>query len=257
MKLEELQNQFQNQLLAQNCQESDWVADSSKGLSSQFRLSIYHNAYRVRLAETLLDTFEHTANYITVELFETLAYAYIEKHPSTNTNIGMYGQHFPDYLKQALPSCQEVFEIAMMDWFLRRSFDGADALHLTKNSLEGIVDSGNNISLLMLVPTVCLTTQQWNSLDIWHAVNQDIAAPIAIKLPEPITVMIWRKETSPHFRSLSYIETKAVELLPSGQSIESLCHTLSEHFPDLDIATEFGKLLASWLDDQILSSDID
>lgn len=257
MKLEELQNQFQNQLLAQNCQDAAWVADSSRGLSSEFRLSIYHNAYRVRLAETLLDTFEHTANYITLELFETLAYAYIEKHPSTNTNIGMYGQHFPDYLKQELPSCQEVFEIAMMDWLLRRAFDGPDSLPLTKHSLESIVTSGTDISLLKLLPTVYLYTQQWNSLDIWHAVNQEIATPIAIMLPEPMTVMIWRKETSPHFRSLSYIETKAVELLQSGQSIESLCEILSEQFPDLDIATEFGKLLARWLDDQILSNNID
>jgi len=257
MKLEELQNQFQSQLLAQNCKDADWIAASSRGLSSEFRVSIYHNAYRVRLAETLLDTFEHTANYITVELFETLAYAYIEKHPSTNTNIGMYGQHFPDYLKQELPSCQEVFEIAMMDWLLRRAFDGPDSLALTKHRLESIVASGADISLLKLVPTVCLYSQQWNSLDIWHAANHDITTPVAITLPEPITVMIWRKETSPHFRSLSSIETKAVELLQSGQSIESLCEILNKQFPGLDIATEFGKLLVRWLDDQILSSNID
>jgi len=257
MKLDELQNQFQSQLLAQDCQDADWVSASSRGLSAQFRLSIYHNAYRVRLAETLLDTFEHTANYITAELFDTLAYAYVEKHPSTNTNIGMYGQDFPDYLKQALPSCQEVFEIAMMDWLLRRAFDGPDSLPLTKHRLEGIVASGKDISLLKLVPTVCVYTQQWNSLDIWHAVNQDKEAPVALTLPEPITVMIWRKETSPHFRSLSHIETKALELLQSGQSIESLCEILSEQFPDLDIATEFGQLLARWLGDEILSCNPD
>ncbi|GAA3920896.1 DNA-binding domain-containing protein [Litoribacillus peritrichatus] len=257
MKLEELQNQFQSQLLAQNCQDADWISASSRGLTAEFRLSIYQNAYRVRLAETLLDTFEHTANYITEELFETLAYAYIEGHPSTNTNIGMYGQHFPDYLKQELPSCQEVFEVAMMDWLLRRAFDGADSPALTKPVLEEIVASGRGISHLKLVPTVCLTTQKWNSLDIWHAVNLDKEASTATKLREPMTVMVWRKETSPHFRSLSHIETKAVELLQSGQSIESLCEILSEQFPDLDIATEFGALLVRWLDDEILSSNVD
>lgn len=254
MKLADLQTHFQHALLSTNNDETDWIADSVQGLSARKRLDIYHNAYRVRLTETLLDTFEHTADYITHALFEELALTYIEQCPSTQTNIGLYGQHFSNHLKEALPNCQEVAEIAEMDWLLRRAFDGPNTDVMTKQTLEQLAISGTEITHLTPVPTLCLRTQHFNSLEIWQAVNQDIDIPTVNQLPEPMALLIWRKNHSPHFRSLSDIEMQAIQSLQSGHSIETLCETLHQSFPKYDIAIEFGNLLGRWLDEGILSA---
>ena len=254
MKLAQLQDQFQSHLMEPECHEAAWVAPSVKDLSSSMRLGIYHNAYRVRLAETLLDTFEHTHDYITSELFDTLAYAYVEKYPSQHTNIGYYGQYFADYLKSELPAgCQEVPEIAEMDWSLRRAFDGANADVLTKHKLEQLITNGGEFTDLTLVPTLTLITQKFNSLDIWNAVNQEQDIPPIVEFETPLIVMIWRKEHSPHFRSLSPLEATAIQQLQSNSTIETLCEVLANEFPEIDIATEFGSMLARWLDDHILA----
>ena len=51
MNLGELQTSFQNILLQTECVEANWVSDATHNLNSKDRLNIYHNAYRVRLAD--------------------------------------------------------------------------------------------------------------------------------------------------------------------------------------------------------------
>ena len=83
MNLRELQIYFQHTLLNAECSGADWVRESARGLSSRDRLAIYHNAYRIRLKDVLLDTFEHTAIYLGDDWFNKLAAAYVQSHHST------------------------------------------------------------------------------------------------------------------------------------------------------------------------------
>ena len=154
MSLSSLQEKFQSQILAPESKGADWIAHSANNLSSELRLGIYHNAYRVRLVDTLFDTFEHTADYITHDLFELMAYQYVEQHASTHTNIALYGQLFPAFLRKELANCDEVPEVAEMDWLLRRAFDGTDAEPLTQQSLQQMATSGMDITHLSTVADI-------------------------------------------------------------------------------------------------------
>jgi len=59
MSLKELQSNFQEVLLADECADNaGFVCGKNQAISAKMRLNIYHNAYRVRLIETLNDTFE-------------------------------------------------------------------------------------------------------------------------------------------------------------------------------------------------------
>ncbi len=254
MNLIELQNDFQRILLDSERKGADWVNESIHGLTSLDRLGIYYNAYRIRLIDVLLDTFEHTAIYLGDDWFHQLAAAYVQSHQSTYTNIGLYGREFPNFLAEQLADDKEVSELALMDWKLRRAFDGADSGVMTDDELQDLA-SADSISIqLQPVPTLSITKQYFNTLDIWHAINQDQAPPPVERLPQPIDILIWRKAYSPHFRSLAEIESAAIACILSGDSLEAIGGTLEHDFPNVDVATEFGVMLRRWLDDEIIGT---
>ncbi|MCG7873985.1 MAG: DNA-binding domain-containing protein [Candidatus Thiodiazotropha lotti] len=253
MNLEELQTRFQRNLLAAECSEADWIRESAAGLPSQERLGIYHNAYRIRLIDVLLDTFEHTAIYLGDEWFQQLASTYVQAHLSTNTNIGFYGQDFPRFLAEQFPGDMEISELALMDWKLRRAFDGADSNLLTHDDLQRLAATEISNIRLQPVPTLSTTTQHFNTLDIWHAIDQDGQPPVVEQSAQPIEVLIWRKGHSPHFRSISKIESAALARVCSGDTLEAVGAYLAQDFPDVDVVTEFGLMLHRWLDDELLS----
>lgn len=253
MNLVELQSDFQHILLNTEIRGADWVADSIQGLSSGQRLSIYHNAYRIRLIDTLFDTFAHTAAYLGENQFRTLTADYVQSHTSTHTNIGLYGKEFPDHLAQQLPNDKEVAELAHMDWTLRRAFDGKNAKAITRHEVEQRSAKGEKIDIFAPVPTLSLSTQCYNTLEIWHSINEDKRPPAVEKLSTPAKILVWRKGHSPHFRSLSTIEAAAVTFLQSGYGFESIATTLCDLFPDVDIVTEFGMIIGRWLEDELLT----
>ncbi len=255
MNLEELQSNFQGILLQAKCQGADWVADSAQGLSSELRMSIYYNAYRIRLIDVLYDTFEHTAVYLGDNGFQTLAATYVQSTTSTCSNIGYYGKMFPDYLAEQLPRFKEVAELAHMDWTLRRAFDGKDARAITQDGIKRASAAGEEIGQYFPVPTLSISTQYYNTLDIWHSINQDETPLEVRKLAEPVNVLMWRKGYSPHFRSLSAIETSAVNYLCSGYDFEQIGEALYKDFPEADIVCEFGKIIAHFLEDELLTEN--
>jgi len=252
MTLAELQNDFQRALFDTECKGADWISESARGLSARDRLDIYYNAYRLRLIDVLLDTFEHTAIYLGDDWFNQLAADYVQSHPSTYKNIGLYGKNFPGFLAEQLAEDKEVSELALMDWKLRRAFDGADSAVMTLDDLQHLANEEG--FRLQPVPTMTTCTQEYNSLEIWNAINQDQTPPVVERLPQPIELLIWRKGHSPHFRSLSIIESAAITYLSSADSLDAIGATLEKDFPDVDVATEFGLMLHRWLDDEIIST---
>ena len=253
MNLQDLQTAFQQKVLDTECTSADWIKESQHGLSSKDRLAIYHNAYRVRLIDVLLDTFEHTAIYLGDDWFRQLATSYVQSHNSTQNNIGLYGREFPEYLAEQLADDLEVAELANMDWRLRRAFDGADSAIMTMEHMQVLASSGNEAQLRP-VATLSVSTQRFNTLEIWHAINQDTRPPAVERLPQPVDVLIWRKEQSPHFRSLSPIEASAIHCIFSGHTLETIGEKLAQNFPDIDPVTECGQMLSRWIEDQILAA---
>ena len=252
MNLQDLQTEFQNIMLDAECVGADWVDDSAHDLPSRARMGIYHNAYRVRLVDVLLDTFEHTSIYLGDNWFRQLASDYVQSHHSTHTNIGLYGREFPDFLAKKLVDDREVSELALMDWTLRRAFDGSDSTLMTQDDLQQLADDESIDIRLQPVPTLTINTQHFNTLDIWHAINKGEHPPEAERLQEPLDVLIWRKGHSPHFRSLTRFESSALACVCSACTLDEVGTVLEKDFPDHDIATEFGLILQRWLDDQMI-----
>ena len=252
MKLQDLQTQFQKIMLDAECAGAEWVDNSAHNLSSCDRMGIYHNAYRVRLADVLMDTFEHTAIYLGDNWFHQLASDYVQKHHSSHTNIGLYGREFPNFLAKELADDKEVSELALLDWTLRRAFDGSDSTVMTPNDLQQLASGENTDVHLQPVPTLSIITQHFNTLDIWNAINNDEKPPEVEQLQEPLDVLTWRKGHSPYFRSLTKLESTSLTCICSDNTLDNIGTILERDFPEENIATEFGVMLQRWLADEIL-----
>lgn len=256
MSLIDVQTEFQDILLAKQSRGANWIADSEITLSPQERMGIYHNAYRVRLVEVLLDNFEHTAMYLGEEWFYKLANRYVQSHTSTHQNIANYGYQFPNFLAEQLPRDLEVAELALLDWTLRRAFDGADNYLLTNNDLQNLIESYGAEARLIPVATVSIVTHCFNTVDIWHAIDSEKAPPTVEKLEKPIDILTWRKGFSPHFRSIAAIESVAISHLLAGDTLEKIEESLTTQFPQDDVTTEFSLMLQRWIVDEVLAKDI-
>jgi len=254
MTLVELQNDFQRALFDTECKAADWISESARGLSARKRLDIYYNAYRFRLVDVLLDTFEHTAIYLGDDWFNQLAKDYVQSHPSTCKNIGQYGKNFPRFLAEQLPDDKEISELALMDWTLRRAFDGGNSAVMTMDDLQQFANE--ECIGLQFVPTLTTCTQHFNTLEIWNAIDQDQTPPEVEARSEPIELLIWRKGHSPHFRSLAKLESVAIACVCCGGTLDAIGAALEKHFPDVEVATEFGVMLHRWLDDEIIGIGI-
>ncbi|MDD1783143.1 DNA-binding domain-containing protein [Enterovibrio sp. ZSDZ35] len=254
MMLQDIQSSFQQLVLNTECVDASWVSRSADSLSPKDRLAIYHNAYRVRLIDVLRDTFGHTVTYLGDEWFNQLARDFVQDHHSTHNNIGFYGTAFPAFLAEQLPDDLDVAELAELDWTLRRAFDGADSGVMTMEHLQILAQNTTNI-VLETVPTLCLVTQRFNTLDIWHAIDQDNSPPVAKQLANPVDVLVWRKGYSPHFRSISPLETVAIKSVREGQSLDVIGETLVAQFPDDNVPVLFGQMLPRWIADELLRFD--
>lgn len=253
MNLKQLQTSFQDVILSQHCTDVDWVESSGKTLSACDRLNVYHNAYRFRLVDVLFDTFEHTAIYLGSDWFNQLALSYVQSHQSSSPNISRYGKEFPDFLAEQLADDLEVSELAEMDWKLRRAFDGLDRSVMTADRLPQLASENSGAVLFKFVPTLSVTRQYYNTLDIWHAIDEDEIPPDVERLVQPVDILIWRKGYSPHFRSITAIESAAISAVGSGDSLDAIGAKLEETFPDVNVAKEFGVMLSRWFEDQIIS----
>ena len=190
MNLHAIQTDFQRLVLNAECEGADWVRESAQDLSPRQRIGIYHNAYRIRLIDVLLDTFEHTSIYLGDEWFRQLAADYVQSHHSTYNNIGHYGRDFPGFLARQLADDLDVSELALMDWELRRAFDGPDSSLLNQAGLEQLATATDGDLRLRPVPTLTIIQQHFNTLDIWHAIDQEQIPPGAQRLQAPVDILI-------------------------------------------------------------------
>ena len=253
-RLETLQAEFQAHLLDEPQNFAAAVKPGGiEGFGIERRLGVYHQAYRARLVETLQDSYGHTATYLGEDWFEREARAYLIAHPSTQPSLRWFGAAFSAWLAARCPGDPDIAELAALDWALRGAFDAADAPALTSADLGVLPAEAWATLVFALPPSYRRLRLTHNTLAIWQALDQDDVPPPARSLGHELDVLIWRRGSSPHFRSLGALEAAALDGLAQGQSFAALCEALSERFPEADIACEAGGLLRRWVEDELLS----
>lgn len=255
MKLPELtrvQGAFHDHLLDLPSRIAHEVVDGGR-ISVDHRLHIYHNAYRVRLLENLRDAFEKTWSYLGDAHFELAARAFIDEHPPRHRNLRWHGAEFPQWLARRFPDDLDIAELALIDWQLRQAFDGPNATPLRASDLAALGSEDWARVGFQFVPTVFMAPLHFNSVAIWHALDQEQTPPPAEAFVESPWLLIWRKGWQPHFRTLQGAEHAALSRLQDGASFAAVCAELAERFSDQEVASVAAESLRAWLQDEMIA----
>lgn len=233
---------------------NDFSREVSEGgrIGVDHRLHIYHNAYRARLLENLQDAYEKTWAYLGDETFESSALAFIEDNPPQHRNLRWHGTTFPQWLEKRFPQDRDIAELALIDWQLRLAFDGPNASPIQSAELAGLAAEDWASVGFQFVPTLFIVAVRFNSVAIWHALDQEQAPPAAEALPAPTWLLIWRKGWQPHFRTIQAAEHAALIQLQGGASFAQVCADLGEQFSDQEAASVAAESLRTWLQDEMI-----
>lgn len=230
------------------------VADTG-GLAKAGRAGIYFNAYRIRLLDTLKDSFDKTWSWLGDERFESAALRYIADHPPSRFSLRPFGHAFADWLQAAWPDDPEVAELARLDWAMRQAFDAADAEPLTARTLAAFTDEDWARVVFRLHPSAQLLHMTRNTMDMWHAMDRSETPPGISVLAEPGWLIVWRKGFQPHFRSIDPLERRLLESIRQGLAFSAACEHLAQQVDEpTEVQTLIGRCLARWLDDELLAS---
>lgn len=252
-QLAQLQASFQSYLIDENhCAELNKIIVDDAKVGVKKRLSIYADAYRLRIIEALSNSYPKLKALLGDDLFDTTARSYIDAYPSKYRNMRWVGDQMATHLAHTLPQHPIAAEMASFEWALGLAFDAEDLPILTMQDLALIAPENWADLALIFDPSVQLLTLKWNVLLIWQALDLNIIPPASVLINEPC--MIWRQETYSHYQSLDKTELDAIQLVLKGATFGQLCDHLHGSFSDEEAITKAAGFLNSWLIRNMLSS---
>lgn len=258
LSLFSMQLQFQQHLLG--AADAAPLIDGDEA-RQQLGLGIYANAYRQRLLETLIDSYEKTQAVMGDDAFESAALSYIAAHPPTTRSLRWYGDRFDAHL--AAPPHEgdgsaALAELARLDWALRGAFDGPDSEVLDAGVFAELPPEAWATLRIVPVPTTRLLVFQHNTVAVWQALDDDETPPALQASDVAVDWLIWRKGVQPHFRSLHGAEAALLRSMLDGSSFAQACAVAEASVAvhqgaEGDMSMLIGGFMRQWFDDQLLA----
>jgi len=229
-----------------------WLRDSDEGVAAavspqaQRGLPVYHYAYRASLRACLRETFTQTQAWLGDDQFDAAADAHIAARPSTSWTLSSYGDGFADTLASLYPDDAEVPELAVLEWAMRRAYDGPDGTPLSPEVLAQIDWDADPLAV---VPTFVQWPVRTNADEIWQALaagEGDIPAPQW--LAEPCVIGVWRQGFDPRFARFDREDSRALMRLAAGASFGTICAELAAQADDAEAAVaQAASMLQRWI----------
>jgi hypothetical protein len=253
MSLTVLQQAFQEYVLGGAHGIVDHI-EPGRLANQQRRLAIYYNAYRLRLVEALGTDFEALVTIMSKDGFEDACRAYVEATPSLFRNVRWYGSNLSTFLRTTQPWHEQPWlaDIALFEWTLTLAFDAADAPHVRFEDLAVLHADAWSALCFRLHPSARMIELRANAPAIRKAVDARTPAPEPEFADKARTWLVWRKDLSSHFRSLSEAEAWALRSAGEGLSFPGICEGLCLWFAPEQAAHAAAGWLRTWVDDQLI-----
>lgn len=232
-----------------------WLSESSEdaalrlGEGARSGLDIYHNNYRASLTGCLTDVFERVHLWLGDESFLSTAAAHIDVTPPHDWTLDAYSRDFPETLELLFRDDPEVSELGWLDLALSEAFVGPDAPSL---DADGLGDVDWDRAVLRLSPTLAMAQMRTNAAAIWSALSAGETPPAPERAAEPVTVLVWRKDLTPRFRTAAPEEEKAIELARSGAGFGTICAAMVALLGEEEGVAAAGQLLGRWIGDGLV-----
>lgn len=257
--LAKLQNNFQQFILGSGqAAHSGWVSASGR-VAPEIQLSVYHFAYRARLKEVLANDFPAIVNAIGDEKFNQLTNIYIKKFPSHYFSLRDFGKNMAGFIATLIQrthpwqSMPWLYELALFEYALGKTFDSADAYHYTEQDMLGHNAETWPGLKFSLHPSVQTISFAWNTVEMWQTLTSDSPSAIKAKLETNNTWLIWREQRTTRFRSMPTDEFIAFNTLAMDGSFTDICEALLPVKNENDIPLYVASLLKSWVAHGLIS----
>lgn len=250
--LSELQARFQQHLIDG---DPGLIADIAgpDDAYRQTRLRIYYSAYRLRLIGALAVDYPALKALVGESVFEALAIAYIDAHPSTYRNLRWFGKTLPWFLRtEPAFSRQAVLaELAEFEWAQGLAFDAEDAAQTGFENVASVPAEDWPRLRFIAHPSLHLVESHWNVIAIWHAHRDQQKLPAPTRHRQASTIAIWRKDFRTYFRTLDDDETWLWRALAAGAGFGAACAQFAAETgtADADAALRAASLLRGWIDE--------
>ena len=250
--LRNLQQEFLSYLLNESSVGVIDRIESNSQCKAEGRMTLYSNAYVLRLKEALSTDYERLHIYLGDELFENLQQNYITTYPSHNPSLRYFGQYMVDLVEQLEPFSQlpEVAEITRIEKAFLESFDAADEQYVELGHLVKIEPDAWPALTLRFHDSLQLLPQHHNSFQIWKALADEQTPPQ--KTDSETTWIIWRQDLVSRYRALEAAELTALKIVIYGGDFAEVCEGLLKHFSETETPQKAVMFLQQWINDQMV-----
>ena len=253
-QLAKLQAEFQAYLLndAQGTNFIKAVVDDKK-VGAKKRLSIYHDAYRLRIIDALASAYPQLKALLGDVLFDKIAREYISAYPSTYRNLRWYGSEMREHLLETLAQHPVAAEMADFEWTLSLAFDAEDVSELSLQDLAEIPPENWAGLSFKFQPAIKIVRTRWNTIPVWQALEAEETPPKPAQESTYQSWLIWRKNFNSQFRLVAEMEVIALNMVMAGTTFGEVCESLEGEMDEKEAITVAAQYLAGWLEIGLIS----
>jgi hypothetical protein len=253
MQLRELQRDMQRHLLGEESAVTAAIVDAPP-LTAADRLAIYRNAYQVRLIDALHETYPVLHGLLGDEMWVALGEAYVAAHPSVFRSIRWYGRELAQFTARCAPYAAEpiLSEVALLEWTLAEVFDAKDAQPLPRAALSATEPSAWGSLTFQFHPSLRRLEFNWNTAAVWKAMSVEETPPRPERAAAAAPWLLWRQNLQNYFRSMTAVESAALDSALRGRNFGEICEDLSTILPEEEIPAAAASLLGTWADSGII-----
>lgn len=122
-----------------NLKASQWII-GKKNFSAKKKLSVYVNAYRIRLEESITEDFPVLKEYLGEEKFKTLVGDFVKNTTSTHYNLAKYSQKLHSFIKKRLHGDRFSQEICELESSILEIYDQEETSPLSSKNLNNLTE---------------------------------------------------------------------------------------------------------------------
>lgn len=252
--LTELQTRFRDFVVGDAPAPTD-LAQSSQTADAEILLSVYRDAYGLRLLEALGEDYRALGRLLGAERFEDLGHAYIAATKSRHPSIRWFGRDLAAHVGRdsAFASIPATAELAAWEWALGEAGDAADADPVGINAFAAVPpDAWANIRLTFH-PSLRRLDHSWSVAAYRQAVEDDEAPVAPERSQAPVAWVIWRSGTDVLYRSLPSDEARALDAARTGATFGDICGMIAGNGDAGTAAATAAGFLRSWVDGSMVA----
>ncbi len=253
MKLTSLQRSMQDAI--RGAGEPPPLAGDGRGLEA------YRYAWRARMHEALRSNYPVLHRVLGDEDFAAIADRYLAAEPSTFRSIRWFGHRLDAHLRadpDSLPH-PAVADMARFEWAVCEAFDGPDVVPMAAEALAALAPEAWPALRLGLHPTCRMLDLEWAVAPIWRELAEADDSNHQAAPPEPLahTLLVWRRDLQPQWRSVEALEAGLLKALASGLDFSALCALAGEAVGDETAAATVVQYVRQWLAEGLLAAPPD